>query len=210
LNRWLYSLQPNTLGVGIARLGSRVGMFGSTSFSWAGLGRRPNSAIPETALGGGTRILLAIDDSPGCAAVLRAVLESAPERATEVKVLHVIQPPSTSVKFAVAAAGQVVGYPASLAPELEDASKCTQQFVANAVRELRSAGLKAAGAVEYGDPKAVIIDAAAEWHADLIVLGARGYRGVERFLMGSVSEAVARHAACSVEIVRLRKQPAKG
>lgn len=37
---------------------------------------------------------------------------------------------------------------------------------------------------------------------DLVVLGSHGYRGVERFLLGSVAEATARHANCSVLVVR--------
>jgi nucleotide-binding universal stress UspA family protein len=48
-----------------------------------------------------------------------------------------------------------------------------------------------------------IVDRAAEWHADLIVLGSHGRHGLDRFLIGSVSEYVARHAPCSVEIVRM-------
>lgn len=40
------------------------------------------------------------------------------------------------------------------------------------------------------------------WNADLIMLGSHGKRGLDRFLLGSVSEAVSRHAPCSVEIVR--------
>jgi nucleotide-binding universal stress UspA family protein len=39
---------------------------------------------------------------------------------------------------------------------------------------------------------------------DLVVLGARGLGGVRRLLLGSVSEAVLTHAACSVLIVRRR------
>jgi nucleotide-binding universal stress UspA family protein len=41
--------------------------------------------------------------------------------------------------------------------------------------------------------------------ADLIVVGSHGYRGFKRFLLGSVSQAVASHAKCSVEIVRCRQ-----
>jgi len=37
--------------------------------------------------------------------------------------------------------------------------------------------------------------------ADCIVVGAAGVRGIERFLLGSVSTAVAMGAHCSVEIV---------
>ncbi len=36
----------------------------------------------------------------------------------------------------------------------------------------------------------MIIDTSEEWHADLIVLGSHGRKALDRFLMGSVSEAV--------------------
>ena len=38
--------------------------------------------------------------------------------------------------------------------------------------------------------------------ADLIVVGSHGHHGIERFLLGSVSEGVALHAKCSVEVIR--------
>jgi len=46
------------------------------------------------------------------------------------------------------------------------------------------------------------LDAASEWHADLIMVGSHGRTGLDRLLIGSVSEVVARHAPCSVQIVR--------
>jgi len=48
----------------------------------------------------------------------------------------------------------------------------------------------------------VIVEQAKKWGSDLIVLGSHGWRGVDRVLMGSVSEYVAIHAPCSVEIIR--------
>ena len=53
-----------------------------------------------------------------------------------------------------------------------------------------------------GTPKHVILEEAETFGADLIVIGAHGYGIVERFLLGSVSQAVSLHAKCSVEIVR--------
>jgi nucleotide-binding universal stress UspA family protein len=151
------------------------------------------------------RILLAIDESAGSETALQAVVNQAnPTHTAEVKVLTVVEPPSASVKFAVAAAGQMAGYPASFAPELEAESKRAQALVDKAVEELQQSGLRATGTVESGEPKSVIVDTAAQWNADLIVVGAHGRTALERFLIGSVSEAVARHAACSVEIVRTR------
>ena len=58
-----------------------------------------------------------------------------------------------------------------------------------------------------GDPRELILDTAKEWPADLIVLGSHGLGGFDRFLMGSVSESVAVHAHCSVEVVRGNNSP---
>jgi nucleotide-binding universal stress UspA family protein len=54
-----------------------------------------------------------------------------------------------------------------------------------------------------GSPAAAILATAEELHAELIVLGTRGRTGLRRVLLGSVAEAVVRHAACSVLVVRL-------
>ena len=51
-------------------------------------------------------------------------------------------------------------------------------------------------------PAKLILKEATTWGADLIVMGSHGRRGLKRFLIGSVSESVAMHAGCSVEIVR--------
>jgi nucleotide-binding universal stress UspA family protein len=64
--------------------------------------------------------------------------------------------------------------------------------------------LKVTTEINEGSPKRVIIEEAEKWGADLIVVGSHGYRRWERILLGSVSQAVALHAACSVEIVRSR------
>jgi nucleotide-binding universal stress UspA family protein len=69
---------------------------------------------------------------------------------------------------------------------------------------LAKSGLEESGtvAVPTGTPKEVILQNAEEWGADLIVCGSHGRRGLSRFLLGSVSSAVATHAKCSVEIIR--------
>ena len=61
--------------------------------------------------------------------------------------------------------------------------------------------------VVSGSPKALILEEAEAFGADLIVVGSHGHGMVERFLLGSVSQAVALHAGCSVEIVRSLKTP---
>ena len=70
---------------------------------------------------------------------------------------------------------------------------------------VRSTGLQVSTEVLNGSPKRVIVEEAEAWGADLIVVGSHGYHSWERMLLGSVSQSVAAHAECSVEIVRCPK-----
>ena len=54
-------------------------------------------------------------------------------------------------------------------------------------------------------PRTVIVDAADEWQADLIVVGSHGRTGLQRLVLGSVSQSVVAHAHCSGEVVRRRR-----
>jgi nucleotide-binding universal stress UspA family protein len=69
---------------------------------------------------------------------------------------------------------------------------------------LGSAGVQLcdSSATLLGDPRNILLDEAKSWGADLVVLGSHGFRGVDRLLVGSVSESVAMHAHCSVEVIR--------
>jgi nucleotide-binding universal stress UspA family protein len=87
----------------------------------------------------------------------------------------------------------------------EESLKHGQEVVRRAGQMLKKEGYTVETAVEEGDPRSKIIDQATQWNAELIVLGSHGRKGVDHFLMGSVSEAVVRHAPCSVEIVRMPK-----
>ena len=53
-----------------------------------------------------------------------------------------------------------------------------------------------------GSPQRVLVEKAAEWNADLIVVGSHGYGFWSRALLGSVSNSVVQHAPCSVLVVR--------
>jgi nucleotide-binding universal stress UspA family protein len=139
------------------------------------------------------KVLMGIDDSKYAAEIARAFVAQFRAENTEVLVLHVLQPLGL-----MAPPEMAMGY----APELEEMKKPTQELVECIAKQLRAAGFKAETAVEVGDVRERILDSASEWRADLIVLGSHGTRGIQRFLLGSVAEFVARHAKCSVQIIR--------
>jgi len=68
--------------------------------------------------------------------------------------------------------------------------------------EAQAKELKTDKTVEFGHPAKTIIDFAKKGNYDLIALGSRGLNPVKRFVLGSVSDKVARHAECSVLVVR--------
>jgi len=53
-----------------------------------------------------------------------------------------------------------------------------------------------------GKPADEILQLAREVGADLIIVGSKGLHGVERLVLGSVSETVVRDAGCTVEVAR--------
>ncbi len=143
------------------------------------------------------KILLAIDDSKFSEATTQAVLKQTQAKDTEVEVLHVVEP------LPVTVGDETRVYTTDMEAMRQAQLKKAEVLVAWAADVLRPAGFKVTTLVEEGDPVTKIINSAAAWKADLIVLGSHGLRGFQRLLLGSVSEGVARHAPCTVEIVRV-------
>ncbi|MCA9080218.1 MAG: universal stress protein [Planctomycetaceae bacterium] len=56
--------------------------------------------------------------------------------------------------------------------------------------------------VVVGDPGKEITRFAEKANADLIIISSHGYHGFKRMILGSVAEAVIRHADCAVLVLR--------
>jgi nucleotide-binding universal stress UspA family protein len=145
------------------------------------------------------KILLAIDGSSFSQTALRSVISRPWPPGSDVKVVYVVEPPSLLM------GREMGGYD----PEFESVWKALREqakdLVDKAARKLREAHFNVSTELVEGDPKSQIIDVADQWPADMIVVGSHGWQGLSRFLMGSVSEAVVRHARCSVEVIREAK-----
>lgn len=148
------------------------------------------------------KILLPVDDSKFSRIAILRLIDQFRTKGTQVRVLHVIEQISGYVS-----ADLFPHFVSQLAEIEEDRQKQAKKLVQNAARELREAGFKTSEVLETGDPKNQILVQAEKWCADLIVVGSHGLKGLDRFLMGSVSEAVTWHAKCSVEVVRLGGRP---
>jgi nucleotide-binding universal stress UspA family protein len=83
-----------------------------------------------------------------------------------------------------------------------DLREVAESVLARAAGELRAQDVAVETHAREGDAARVIIDLAQEQNADLIVVGARGLTGFERFLLGSVSSKLSHHATCTLMIVR--------
>jgi nucleotide-binding universal stress UspA family protein len=143
------------------------------------------------------KILLAVDGSKYSDAAVQALESKIRKEDAEVLVLQVVEPRIISTPPQMAA-----GYEPELAELMKEQFKQAQQIVERAAAALKAAGFKASCRVVEAETRSGILDLASEWHADLIVLGSHGRKGLQRFMLGSVAESVARGAYCSVLIVR--------
>lgn len=145
----------------------------------------------------GMRVLIPTDGSELAAMALRAVTEVPWAEGSEFRVL-------SSPEFPILAGEYPYYAPEQVALLARATEKQAKEAVEKGLELLTNAGLRAE--VEVTEPKDrpshAILAAAERWRADLIVMGSHGRRGFDRIVLGSVSETVALHAKCSVELVR--------
>ncbi|HEY7540833.1 MAG TPA: universal stress protein [Methylomirabilota bacterium] len=140
------------------------------------------------------RVLLATDGSKDSREATAFLKELPLPAATTVRIVAVV----SLLEFAL----DSTSAPALKRVVLDRAQEVTEEARAT----LAPRGFTIETGVAEGDPRKEIVRQADEWKADLVVLGARGLGGVKRFLLGSVSDAVARHATCPVLIVKGRRR----
>jgi nucleotide-binding universal stress UspA family protein len=143
------------------------------------------------------KILLATDGSTFSETAEKTVMATIIPQDAEVLVLEVVEP----LMF-TAPPQMAPGYAPEQVARMKEIVDLAKKNTDLAATRLRAAGFKAEPRVVESDVRNGILDTAAEWQPDLIVLGSHGRRGIAKFLLGSVADAVARHAKCSVFIVR--------
>ncbi len=149
------------------------------------------------------RIVVAVDGSEDSEAAVAEIARRHFPPDSEVRVISVVNPPMPLSAESLATSA---GYHGELEKiERERARRTIKKAAAKLRKNLAVGNVKISTKVLSGSPKRVILEEADAFGADLIVVGSHGHGALERFLLGSVSQAVALHAKCSVEIVRSPK-----
>ncbi|HET8784464.1 MAG TPA: universal stress protein [Candidatus Limnocylindrales bacterium] len=146
------------------------------------------------------RVLFATDGSPSALGAERLlttwpIFESAAIRV--VSVADVPRPWHTGV-----APTMVMQVTDAYAKDLERAKHDHEALARETSARLEAADRRVDSTLRVGDAAAEIVEEAAAWSADLVVLGSRGLTGVSRFVLGSVARNVLQGTQSSVLIVR--------
>jgi len=145
----------------------------------------------------GMRILLPTDGSEYAVLAAKRVAERPWPEGSIFKVLACPEYPVLIGEYPFYAPEQLVELSKASATHAKEAAE-------QAAAVLRNSGIEVK--VEVTEPRdspaRTILSSADLWQTDLIVMGSHGRRGFDRLVLGSVSETVAMHAHCSVEVVR--------
>jgi nucleotide-binding universal stress UspA family protein len=142
------------------------------------------------------KILLPTDFS-GCAnyALAYAAAIARAAKATIVCV-HVVEPIIPAVGYTGLAEPMPM---ADISEQLEDSA---ERELPQLAQSDQLHGLDVEEVIVHGDPAAEIVRVAEERDVDLIVVSSHGRTGLGRIIFGSTAEAVVRHAACPVLVVK--------
>lgn len=144
------------------------------------------------------KIIVGIDGSPASEAAVRAVAgRTWPARSEVILVSadELLLP-------------EYLGVIPPLAKVIAEDKQWQQEWAVKTTRRsaalLEETPLKVSEVFRQGDPKQELPKAAEEYRADCIFMGSVGFSNrLERFILGSVSAAVAARARCSVEVIRV-------
>jgi len=146
---------------------------------------------------GPVRIVIGMDGSPDAVATVEAVAAREWPAGSEARLVSVLD-----AFMSVKAEPEELSALTWVDADDEKDWEWVRRVFEPSVERLRAAGLTATIELKRGNPKSVLVEEAESWDADCVFVGAKGMRGVERMLMGSVSAAVASRAHCSVEVTR--------
>jgi nucleotide-binding universal stress UspA family protein len=138
------------------------------------------------------KILVPLDGSPFAEEVLPQAEALAKSEGAEIILLRVAVPPARYIFAHNPAVGN------SFIKMIEKEAK---DYMKAEVSKLQNEGIKVTGVTRDGIAPDTILEVAEEINADVIAMSTHGRAGVQRWLMGSVSEKVVHHAHIPVMLI---------
>lgn len=145
-----------------------------------------------------TRAMLAWDRSPAARAAAELIERWPLFRGAAVRVASVVDTGPWWAAAPPLVPAEAVAMFEVASDEARAAATASVHEVASNLREM---GLAADEVVLEGDSGAALIQAARDWHADLVVMGTHGRRGIARMVLGSVARTLVLHAPTSILVV---------
>lgn len=146
---------------------------------------------PKVHRDGAPRVLVAVDGSKGSDLAVASAASRSWSKGTRVRVVSVLD--EAGLSEALRKIRSTHGNPDPRARWVEMKSQ-------SAARILSEPGISTETRVVLGDARIALLREARDWQADVIFMGSRGLPGLDRYVLGSVSSAVAAHAPCTVEV----------
>jgi len=162
-------------------------LVGSVTARVIGYTRKDVLVVPEGTKLTRKNILLATDGSPSCETAVDRAIELAREQSASLTAVSVVY---TNDEYLALAPGIV-----------EKLIAKAKEKLATIKQKGKDAGVAITSLVKEGEAFEAITNLAQNNNIDLIVMGSHGKKGLQRLLMGSVTERTIGYASCPVLVV---------
>lgn len=153
------------------------------------------------------KFLIALDYDPGAQRIAETGYELAKASNAEVILMHVI---ADSVYYSSLEYSPVMGYTGFSSPEMlplldvAEFKTAADQFLQQTKALLNDESITTV--IGEGDSAEAILQTARSLNVDIIVMGSHSRRGLDKILMGSISESVLRHTDIPLFLIPSRKE----
>ena len=162
-------------------------LVGSVTARVIGYTQKDVLVVPDGTMLTRKNILLATDGSPNCETAVDRAIEIARDQAASLTAVSVVY---TNDEYMALAPGIV-----------DDLIKKAKEKLTTIEQKAKDAGVEMSSVVKEGEAFEAITNLARDNDIDLIVMGSHGKMGLQRLLMGSVTERTIGYAACPVLVV---------
>ncbi|MGM0603982.1 MAG: universal stress protein [Bacillota bacterium] len=148
------------------------------------------------------KILVAVDGSESSKRAAEKGALIAESLGAEVTLMNVITETVTTPASGVSSSMSIETLQEVMDQKEQEIKDIAEKILREDAQYFEERGVEVKKVMRYGNPADVICNYAEEKGFDMIVMADKGHGGVKRFLLGSISDKVVRHAQISVLVVK--------